>query len=283
MAHTYKSSDPVEANFVENFFNEKGLVCRLLPTGGAYGMQTYDVYIEGDVSEEMLNELRRRIDGPETLASTETEKAEVASTRFSIFEILVIFLVAELIFNSSYMTLGHDLGGLFSSFGKYFLSCLLSLGFIYICCRRKVGDTLNSFFGLAPVSARVFFCWALVAFAYEMTIHFLFGHFPTYFPKQDYSNAFWAITPLLVPLFDEFLFRGFMFRSLELALSTGSALVVSSVLSGLVHYHLSMPYQIVLMGSGLLYGLARINSRSIYVPVGMHFIVNLLIVANHFL
>jgi hypothetical protein len=61
MAYFYKSSNPVEASLVEAFFTEKGYICHLIPTGGVYGMQTYDVYVSGEVDEATIAELNARL------------------------------------------------------------------------------------------------------------------------------------------------------------------------------------------------------------------------------
>lgn len=81
MSYIFKSSNPVEASFAEAFFQEKGFTCKLIPTGGIYGLQNYDVSVAGNVGPEMENELKLRLQelaraegAPETVEEVSVEE-----------------------------------------------------------------------------------------------------------------------------------------------------------------------------------------------------------------
>jgi membrane protease YdiL (CAAX protease family) len=89
-----------------------------------------------------------------------------------------------------------------------------------------------------------------------------------------FSSA--TIIPVLVaPVIEELLFRGILFRIVEEMYGTLVALIVSGLFFGFAH--LSNPNSSVLAASciaveaGLLLGMAYVATRSLWLPIGLHF------------
>lgn len=79
---------------------------------------------------------------------------------------------------------------------------------------------------------------------------------------------------------EEFFFRGFVQRSFELRLKPFYAALITAFFFGLYHFH---PYQIVpLTALGLYFGFAAYMSETIFLPMILHFLNNLIAVVMFF-
>ncbi|MGE5440378.1 MAG: type II CAAX prenyl endopeptidase Rce1 family protein [Bacteroidota bacterium] len=87
-----------------------------------------------------------------------------------------------------------------------------------------------------------------------------------------------AVVPALC---EEFFFRGFVQRSFELKLRPFTAALITAFFFGLYHFH---PYQIVpLTALGLYFGFAAYMSETIFLPMILHFLNNLIAVLMFFI
>ena len=91
------------------------------------------------------------------------------------------------------------------------------------------------------------------------------------------AAALWTALVLAAPLWEELVFRGFMFRGIEASrLGSGGAIVVTALVWSAAHFG-----QCDLIGlaltfiTGLLLGAARAASGSVYVTIAMHSLWNL--------
>jgi membrane protease YdiL (CAAX protease family) len=80
---------------------------------------------------------------------------------------------------------------------------------------------------------------------------------------------------VLGPIVEELLFRGFLLHRLQVRMGTRGAVAVTAALWAAIHLGYPLPVVLLLFGSGLLLGAARVNCRSVIVPVVMHVIWNL--------
>lgn len=79
------------------------------------------------------------------------------------------------------------------------------------------------------------------------------------------------------PLFEEFIFRGFVFTGINQRLGPLWAVVFATVPWTLIHFQYfqyGWYYLAITLGLGLLMSLARAKTGSIYVPLAMHMIAN---------
>lgn len=86
----------------------------------------------------------------------------------------------------------------------------------------------------------------------------------------------WIAVVLMAPLFEEFLFRGFMLEGLRHSfIGTAGAILITSAIWAIIHaqYELFEVFTIFLIGIAL--AIARIRSQSLYVPIAMHALMNL--------
>jgi len=80
---------------------------------------------------------------------------------------------------------------------------------------------------------------------------------------------------ILGPIAEELIFRGWFFGLLKTRIGVAATLLLTSAGWTLLHYDYSWPVLAVILVDGLLLGLARLASRSVWPPVVMHIIYNL--------
>jgi len=89
----------------------------------------------------------------------------------------------------------------------------------------------------------------------------------------------WLAAPLLAgflgPIAEELIFRGWFFALLKPKVGVAATLLLTSAGWALLHYDYSWAVIGVILVDGLLLGLARLTSRSVWPPIAMHIIYNL--------
>src|SRR5262245_32578852 len=122
MGFVYRSSNPAEANFVEKFFVEEGLSCRTVPSAGGIGVQSFDVFVDGEGREELQARLRSLLEKVQDQDDEETTEKDVSETggikKFSLVGTLVVFAIAEIMRSSIYQMLHEYSPGAFTRFGE---------------------------------------------------------------------------------------------------------------------------------------------------------------------
>ncbi len=86
----------------------------------------------------------------------------------------------------------------------------------------------------------------------------------------------WIALIVAAPVFEEIFFRGFLFRGfLGSRLGSFGTIVVTSLLWTVIHIQYDLYDMASIFVIGLLLGLSRFRSRSLYVPIAMHAVNNL--------
>jgi len=87
----------------------------------------------------------------------------------------------------------------------------------------------------------------------------------------------WTALLIAGPVFEELLFRGFMFRGIQASrLGSGGAMVITALTWAALHAGYDLWDLVVVLAGGLLLGVARVKSDSVYVTIGMHSLWNLI-------
>ena len=87
---------------------------------------------------------------------------------------------------------------------------------------------------------------------------------------------FWLAIVVMAPVFEEVFFRGFMFAGLERSKLGGlGAIVVTSFAWAAIHVQYDLYGMATVFVLGLLFGAARLRSRSVLLTIGLHATVNL--------
>jgi membrane protease YdiL (CAAX protease family) len=99
--------------------------------------------------------------------------------------------------------------------------------------------------------------------------------------RIELHMPYWILAFVLANLFfvsmaEEALFRGYLQQRLSLKFGAYPALVIASLLFGLAHLPAGMMMVAFATLSGVIYGLAWMWSGRLWVPITLHFALNLL-------
>jgi len=92
------------------------------------------------------------------------------------------------------------------------------------------------------------------------------------------SNKFmlWIAVAVAAPFFEEFLFRGFLFEGLlNSRAGVGGAIVLTSASWAIIHMQYDSFEIISIFLIGIIFSIAKLKTRSLYVPIAMHMFMNL--------
>ena len=94
--------------------------------------------------------------------------------------------------------------------------------------------------------------------------------------SAKYPALLWFALIIAAPFFEEILFRGFLFEGLQRsALGIIPTAIITSALWASIHLQYGL-YEIVLIFFvGLLLSYAKVKSQSLYIPIVMHVLMNL--------
>jgi uncharacterized protein len=99
---------------------------------------------------------------------------------------------------------------------------------------------------------------------------------------QAYRTAgiiplFWLAIVVAAPVFEELFFRGFLFAGLSASfLGPKGAIALTAVIWGAIHVQYEIYDILLICVAGVILGLARVKTGSIYVPLLMHSTINLI-------
>lgn len=192
---------------------------------------------------------------------------------------------------------------------------LLFLLFTYIKKCKKV--QVKDYLCLKNVDKKEFSLWLLLFGCINIFAILLAKYFPgiipfhersaylfntidfgsSFFPNLDfpsvsifYYNPFFYIAFLFfIPVFEEVLFRGFLFRGIRSTkLGPIGAIVITTIIFALFHEQNSFTYIVslfygkgnfsIILLYGMIFGIAREKTGSLYVPIGMHILGSIIFV-----
>ena len=171
----------------------------------------------------------------------------------------------------------------------YLLATPLCLGLVAVFVKIRQGMTLGDYLALEPVKLVTLLIWlcrtGLYIFASDGLTYSLERPIVPEFMTAAYETAvypplLWLTIIVLAPLLEETLFRGFMLPGIvRTRLGAAGAIALTSLLWAAIHVQYDAYGIASVFVLGILLGLARIKTASLYVPLAMHVFANL--VATH--
>lgn len=162
------------------------------------------------------------------------------------------------------------------------VSCL----FIVLLIRLRRGLSPAAYLGLKPAHWRDALMWlailALFLGTSEGIGYWLQRPVVPEFMLTAYQSAgnpvfLWLALIIAAPVFEEVLFRGFLQGGLQRSrLHSGLALLLPALIWAGIHLQYDIYDMSWVFVFGVLLGLARWHTDSLWVPIGMHMLVNLL-------
>jgi len=161
-----------------------------------------------------------------------------------------------------------------------------ALGLVLLAARLRRGYSMREYLSLRPVSWIALAVWlgvlCLFVVATDTVTHLLGRPVVPPIMRDLYNSAafpplLWSALLIAAPVFEECMFRGFMLEGLRRSwLGTAGAIVVTSLCWAAIHLQYDFYAIAVIFLGGLFLGAARIRTGSIYVPIAMHALMNLI-------
>lgn len=167
-----------------------------------------------------------------------------------------------------------------------YCSTIICCGAIAVAVAAKNGATLRDYLCLNPVSIRAAVLWIGGLVVLLVLLDLLTGALnkpivpdfvATVYKSANPVWTIWIATVIAAPLFEETFFRGFLFKGFEATImGPACAVIVTSALWAGIH----LQYDLYGIGTifflGLIFGAARVFTRSLYLPLAMHAVTNLI-------
>lgn len=160
----------------------------------------------------------------------------------------------------------------------------LGLIVLFVKLRRRI--SVRQYLGLNPVATRSILLWGLL-----LVLFMLVSDGLTYLTGRDvvppqmaraYETAgflplLWFAVVCLAPLFEETFFRGFMFAGIRPSrLGSPGAIAITALVWACIHLQYDVYQMATIFVGGLLLGTARLKTDSVYMPMAMHAIWNVI-------
>ena len=204
-----------------------------------------------------------------------------------IFTTLVIVAIDSLIGPQHRLLVNTDMldtDGLLLSIASI-ATFVICTGLILLFAGIRKRITIRDYLLLKRVPVKHVLRWIAVALVIALGwdgINLLIGRpIVPEFMRQAYATAgftllFWLALVVAAPLLEELFFRGFLFSGLERTwLKKVGTIALTAVIWAIIHvqYGLWDIFWICIMG--ILFGIARVRTGSIYTPVALHMVLNL--------
>lgn len=165
-------------------------------------------------------------------------------------------------------------------------STLILVPLVLWMAKLKRGSHLKDYFSLNSVSLKVFGFWFLVAIGlllFQALFMWFVGlqQIPDSMLNIEYPSELskWLLVlgvAFFAPVLEEVIFRGFLLKGfVNSPLGVYGAIILTSLVWAIIHTQYEWSYLVLIFLVGLALGYARIKTNSLFVPIMMHVVFNL--------
>lgn len=161
----------------------------------------------------------------------------------------------------------------------------VTIGLTLLLAAIARGITVRDYLALQWRGGKVIAKWCAVlllfVIATDLGMYLLHGSVVPEFMEKVYATAYfppllWFAFVVAAPVTEEIFFRGFMFKGIvHSSLGPMGAIVLTSLAWALMHAQYDVYGIIIIFLGGLLLGYARLRSGSLYAPIAMHMLQNI--------
>ena len=167
-----------------------------------------------------------------------------------------------------------------------FVSSIAGCGFIALCIKARRGASIGNYLGLQPITVKTILILLAVALGFSV-IESVISYYADISTSDIFISAyqtsawpplFWLAIVLFAPLFEEVFFRGFLFVGLQRSRIgiIGTILVTSLIWTSLHAVQYDLFGLAVVFVMGIVLGLVRYRTGSLWSTLLMHAFWNLL-------
>ena len=168
-----------------------------------------------------------------------------------------------------------------------FASTIVGCGFTVLFIKARRGASIRDYLGLQPITIKMILILFAIALGFTVAESFIFYYADISTNQEMLINAyntsiwpplFWMATVLFAPLFEETFFRGFLFVGLQRSrIGIIGTLLITSIVWTFLHALQYGAYELtVIFLMGILLGMVRYRTGSLWSPMLMHAFWNLL-------
>ena len=204
---------------------------------------------------------------------------------------LVAITIATFIFIAPWQTSHTGLKSIQSHFGlllsiESYIATAIAVGMVLLFARIKNRQQIKHYLGLRSFQLKKLMHWVGVLVIWVIVTAFISELLQDDFLKRSeliirsfstcaYPILIWLALVIAAPLGEEFIFRGFLFKGIRHSkLGDVGAILITSVLWALMHIQYNFLVMSIIFSFGIVLGLARIRTGSIWVPIILHAINN---------
>jgi membrane protease YdiL (CAAX protease family) len=164
-------------------------------------------------------------------------------------------------------------------------SACLALIFLFVKLRK--GHPLRPYLGLSSVRGRQLLAWIPIIFGllliYDLSMYMMSRPIVPQFLIDVYSTAYFLPGLLIVilvvaPVFEEIFFRGFMFAGFRSSIGSGWTILLTALIWAVMHTQYDHWGKFFIFLGGIILGIARIKTRSVYTSILLHSLISLVAV-----
>jgi uncharacterized protein len=182
-----------------------------------------------------------------------------------------------------------ELNGLYISVAL-FGSTVICGSLILLFAKLRRGTTVSRYVRLTPVPSAKLAKWSLAILLYatacDATNVLLGRPIVPQFMAESYRTAgvlplFWLAIVVAAPLFEELFFRGFVFAGLAASrLGPYWTIGMTAVVWGGIHQQYEPLDIFFICTGGVILGMARLKTDSVYTPIVLHALMNLVAIVE---
>jgi membrane protease YdiL (CAAX protease family) len=213
--------------------------------------------------------------------------------------IIVVYTVVQLLvgllyamikassMGSDYLMILYSLEntGLFLALVTLF-SAPIAIGLIFLLIKLRRGATLKSYLNLNSIERRRLTKWLAITLIFivlydSLTISLGKPIVPefliTAFQTAGFAPLLWFAIIIAAPLFEEIFFRGFLFKGFQHSkIGVKGAVLLTSLIWTAIHLQYSFYELSQIFVLGIIFGIARHKTQSLYTTLAMHSVHNLI-------
>lgn len=178
-----------------------------------------------------------------------------------------------------------DTEGLFVAL-SVIATAIVCVGLIIIIVRARRGATLVEYLGLRRISRKTILVWLSITLALVVlwdTITFVLGRplnsesMVHQYNTSVWPALLWIAVVIFAPVFEETFFRGFLFEGFRQSrIGLAGTIGLVALLWSLLHIDYELYEIAAIFVSGIVLGIARFKTNSLWSPMLMHAFMNLI-------
>ena len=157
-------------------------------------------------------------------------------------------------------------------------------GLILLLIKLRQGPPIRQYLDAFPIARGALIRWLGLTLVFILAsdgLTYLLGRpvVPEFliiaYKTAGFAPLLWVALIFGAPLFEEIFFRGFLFKGFQASrIGSTGAILITSLCWAVIHSQYGIYERGIVFAGGLLLGIARVRTQSLYTPLAMHALFN---------